>query len=156
MFHQANQRFGTLDLIMLVVLCGTVSSVVGATIAGFTKDNRPSTARQTAETWALDIRQRHEAAVTASIGRSEGDRGPASVEVPPMTDGQIGRDPWGRPYHYSVLGNISDPRPVIAVWSDGPNGKLESDISEFDEASPTKFHFKGDDVGFLSLYSTKK
>lgn len=156
MFHQANQRFGTLDLIMLVVLCGTVSSVVGASIAGFTKDTRPSRARSTAETYALQLRAQHETAVAALPAPEAGTRGPASVEVPPLTDGQIGRDPWGRPYHYSVLGSPTDPRPVIAVWSEGPNMKLDSDIAEFDEANPAKFHFKGDDVGFLSLYASKK
>lgn len=156
MFHQANQRFGTLDLIMLVVLCGTVSSVVGASIAGFTKDSRPSRARGTAETLALTIRSQHENAVVAMPVSESGDRAPASVEVPPLTDGQMGRDPWGYPFHYSVLGSPNDPRPVIAVWSVGPNGKLDSDISEFDESNPTKFRFKGDDVGFLSIYASKK
>ncbi|MEK7357149.1 MAG: hypothetical protein AAB250_11920 [Bdellovibrionota bacterium] len=156
MFHQANQRFGTLDLIMLVVLCGTVSSVVGASIAGFTKDTRPTRARSSAEALALQIRAQHENALASMPPAGGGDRAPASVEVPPLTDGQIGRDPWGRQFHYSVLGPLTDLRPAIAVWSGGANGKVDSDVSEFDEAAPEKFHFRGDDVGFLSLAATKK
>jgi hypothetical protein len=155
MFHQANQRFGTLDLIMLVVLCGTVSTVVGASIAGFTKDNRSSNARRTANHLALQIRIQHEAALATISPHAAGDRSPASVEVPPLTEGQIGKDPWGKPYHYSVLGSPTEAKPVIAVWSEGPNGKLESDVSEFDEKAPTKFHFRGDDIGFLSLHAAK-
>ena len=156
MFHQANQRFGTLDLIMLVVLCGTVSSVVGASIAGFTHDSRPAHARTTAETLALQIRAQHETALASVVPAPHGDRAPASVEVPPLTDGTMGKDPWGHPFHYSVLGSPNEAHPVIAVWSEGPNGKLESDLSEFDETKPEAFHFKGDDIGYLSLNTTKK
>lgn len=156
MIREANQRFGTLDLIMLVVLCGTVSTVVGATIAGFTKDTRPTKARQSAEHLALQIRTQHETAVAQIVPATPGDRAPASVGVPPLTDGQIGKDPWGNAFHYSVLGSVGAPQPAIAVWSNGPNGKLESDVSEFDETKPDRFHFKGDDVGFLSLQASKK
>ncbi len=141
---------------MLVVLCGTVSSVVGASIAGFTHDTRPSRARNAAEALALQIRVQHESAVATISPATAGDRGPASVEVPPLTDGQMGKDPWGRPFHYSVLGSVSASQPVIAVWSEGPNGKVESDVAEFDEKAPMKFHFKGDDIGFLSIYASKK
>ena len=81
------------------------------------------------------------------------DRAPASVgeSIPPLTDGQIGRDPWGHEFHYSILGNPSDPHPTIVVWSDGPNGKLESNIGEIDERHPKGFHFKGDDIGYVSV-----
>lgn len=140
---------------MLVVLCGTVSTVVGATIAGFTKDTRPVKARQTAEALALQIRAQHDTAVANMAPTQEGGRAPASVEVPPLTDGQIGKDPWGRPFHYSVLGATTDSNPPIAVWSEGPNGKLDSDVSEFDESQPQKFRFRGDDIGFLSLNASK-
>jgi hypothetical protein len=80
-------------------------------------------------------------------------RSPASVnesQVPPLTDGQLGKDPWGRPYFYSVLGAVTDPNATIVVWSEGPNGKLESKIDELNESNVVKFRFKGDDVGYIS------
>lgn len=147
---QKERYFGTLDLIMLVVLCGTVSSVVGASVAGLLHDDRPARAHQTAESLAEQIRQQHDVAVRANSA-SEG-RAPASVseQVPPLTDGQLGKDPWGHPYFYTVLGQPSDPNATIVVWSEGPNGKLESKIDDLNESNVTKFHFKGDDVGFIS------
>lgn len=149
MIRQANQRFGTLDLIMLVVLCGTVSSVVGASIAGFLHDTRPARTRATAETLVGQIRQQRDASYHSQAGS---ERSPASVSdvVPPLTEGQIGRDSWGRPFHYSVLGHPHEAHPMIAVWSDGPNGKPESNISELEEVGTKAFHFKGDDLGFIA------
>jgi hypothetical protein len=147
---QQKRYFGTLDLIMLVVLCGTVSSVVGASVAGLLHDDRPVRARQSAQSLASQIRQQHEVALqgAASNGRS-----PASVreaQVPPLTDGQLGKDPWGRPYFYTVLGTVGDSNATIVVWSEGPNGKLDSKIDDLSESNVMKFRFKGDDVGIVS------
>jgi hypothetical protein len=152
-FRQKNQHFGTLDLIMLVVLCGTVSSVVGASVAGLLHDDRPTRARTTAESMAYQIRQQHDAALASLQGTSQPGRSPASVSdaaVPPLTDGQMGKDPWGHPYFYTVLGKPTDPNSTIVVWSEGPDGKLESKIDELNEQNVGHFHFRGDDVGFIS------
>ncbi len=142
--------FGTLDLIMLVVLCGTVSSVVGASVAGLFHDDRPVRARQSAKSFASQLRQQHEIALQSV--RNDG-RSPASVheaQVPPLTDGQLGKDPWGRPYFYTVLGAVSDPNATIVVWSEGANGKLDSKIDDLNESNVVNFRFKGDDIGFIS------
>lgn len=149
--HKKNQHFGTLDLIMLVVLCGTVSSVIGASVAGLLHDNRPGRAKSSAEALALQIRQQREHSNQAFVLSSS--RSPASASehmVPPLTDGQIGKDPWGRPYFYSVLGEPTDQSPTIVVWSEGPDGRMETDISELSDKNPEAFRFKGDDVGFVS------
>lgn len=134
---------------MLVLLCGTVSSVVGASVAGLLHDDRPARARQMAESLAYQIRQQHEAALQPPAGRS-----PASVaqleSVPPLTDGQMGKDPWGRPYFYTVLGNPTDQNTTVVVWSEGPNGKLDSKIDDLNDANASSFHFRGDDIGFIS------
>lgn len=145
--RQKNQHFGTLDLIMLVVLCGTVSSVVGASVAGLLHDDRPSRARASAESLAYQIHQQHDSALPAP---SAGGRAPASVEdVPPLTDGQIGKDPWGQPFNYTVLGNPTAPNSTVVVWSSGPNGKLESKIDEIGRSGSGTTHFRGDDIGFI-------
>ena len=149
-FRQKNQHFGTLDLIMLVVLCGTVSSVVGASVAGLLHDNRPGRARTSAESLAHQIRGQREHSNQSLFLSSS--RSPASAEnvVPPLTDGQIGKDPWGKPYFYSVLGSPTEANPTIVVWSEGPDGRMESDISQLSDQDPESFRFKGDDVGFVS------
>ncbi|HVK62565.1 MAG TPA: hypothetical protein VM432_13485 [Bdellovibrionales bacterium] len=145
--RERNQHFGTLDLIMMVVLCGTVSSVVGAAVAGLLHDTRPGRARGNAEAFALQIRQQHE-----NHQKPESlDRAPASVEseVPPLTGGQIGRDPWGRPYQYTVLSSHPERKPVVLVWSGGPNGQLETDTSALTQDEISGFRFGGDDLGYL-------
>ena len=147
---QQKRYFGTLDLIMLVVLCGTVSSVVGASVAGLLHDDRPVRARQSAQSLASQLRQQHEVALQTSPGSG---RSPASVnesQVPPLTDGQLGKDPWGRPYFYTVLGAVNDPNATIVVWSEGANGKLDSKIDDLNDSNVVKFRFKGDDVGYIS------
>ena len=152
-FRQKNQHFGTLDLIMLVVLCGTVSSVVGASVAGLLHDDRPTRARTMAESLAYQIRQQHDSAVASIHSSVQSGRSPASVSdslVPPLTDGQMGKDPWGRPYFYTVLGKPTDPNSTIVVWSEGPNGKLESKIDDLNDSNVRSFHFRGDDVGFIA------
>jgi hypothetical protein len=151
--RQNNQHFGTLDLIMLVVLCGTVSSVVGASVAGLLHYDRPARARTFAESFAYQIRQQHDASVAAMHVDLAGGRQPASIGeggVPPLTDGQMGKDPWGHPYFYTVLGSPTDPNSTIVVWSEGPDGKLQSKIDELNESNLASFHFRGDDVGFIS------
>jgi len=64
-------------------------------------------------------------------------------------EGEIGKDPWGRPYHFSFIRNTAGVHTHVAVWSDGPNQKNETSfhaqlaVTE----SPDSLSFKGDDVG---------
>ena len=153
-FRQDNQHFGTLDLIMLVVLCGTVSSVIGASVAGFLHDDRPTRARTMAESLAFQIRQQHQLAVRPELAQM---RGPASfigdstsAPMAPLTDGQMGKDPWGHPYFYTVLGKPTAANPTIVVWSEGPNGRLDSNIDSLSEETARSFRFHGDDIGFIA------
>lgn len=55
------------------------------------------------------------------------------------TDGQIGQDPWGRPYHFAILASGDKSSRRVAVWSEGENGKSES----------SKSSFEGDDIGVI-------
>ncbi len=150
---ERNQHFGTLDLIMLVVLCGTVSSIVGAAVAGLMHDTRPSRARGAAEAFAMQLRQQHENHRTKEMTQVSGSRSPASVDsnndIPPLTGGQIGRDPWGRAYQYTVLSSQPDRNPVVLVWSSGPNGRLETETERLTQDEVSGFRFNGDDLGFL-------
>lgn len=53
--------------------------------------------------------------------------------------GEIGLDPWGRPYHFEILQRNGKQQKQVAVWSEGENGQSES----------TKNSFEGDDVGVI-------
>jgi hypothetical protein len=64
-------------------------------------------------------------------------------------EGDVGKDPWGRPYHFSFIRNAAGMRTHVAVWSDGPNQINDSDVksklTSVEHPEALKFH--GDDVG---------
>lgn len=71
--------------------------------------------------------------------------------------GKLGLDPWGQPYRYSFVEEATESgqnATVVLVWSDGPNGKSETDYDSMEQIKITKYSnlskiFQGDDVGFL-------
>ena len=154
-FSQKNQTFSTMDLLLLVGLVGGVGSVVGVVLAQALQDDRPIRAQSAAENLALQI-EAHQLATEK--GPQEG-RGPASVrEKAPLllTDGQMGKDPWGRPFHYAVRKHLDqDGKPTgtstVYVWSDGANGKSETNVPETFEK---RFAIDGDDVGRTREFKT--
>ena len=135
-FGQKNQSFSTMDLFVLVGLVGGIGSVFGVVLAQAFQDTRPARAQVTAENLARQI----EARQVLNEKQSHNSRTPASVNekggvVPPsLTDGRLGRDPWGNAFHYAVRNS------KVFVWSDGPNGRVESKLAE-------SLILGGDDVG---------
>jgi hypothetical protein len=64
-------------------------------------------------------------------------------------EGDIGKDPWGHPYHFSFLKNSKGMTTHVAVWSDGPNNKNETSVHNLLPANQKSenIEFKGDDLG---------
>lgn len=160
-FHKKNRSFGTLDLIGLIALVGTVCSIVGIILAQAMKDDRPQRARAMAEALAKQISAEQnkafqfaqvvDSAQKGTAGGSSSGRGPASVEpaVPALTSGSLGRDPWGQPFHYSVRKLESNNGRQVArvfVWSDGPDGKSQTDLANLKVG--------GDDLGYLEEFNS--
>jgi hypothetical protein len=158
MVGQRNQHFRTLDLVILVALCGMVSSIAGALLAQSFQDTRDSRALAGAEAWALQIKAQHMTALSSSgMTSSGGGRAPASVGSPPpfLTDGKIGRDPWGHPYHYVVRQGVAQNKDAIFVWSDGPDGVSQTKGEELSELALKSLHpFHGDDLGHVQFLTT--
>ncbi len=149
---------------MLLVLCGFVSTVIGVMISGFLQDPKPERARLGAKSIAQQLRERHETAFHSNTENKSpeaalgGGRALASIDGPAkrseesatavlLSEGELGRDPWGRPYHYSVRPQPNSERRIILVWSDGPDGKPDTDPQQIADGSGAA-HFKGDDVGY--------
>ena len=136
---QKNRNFSTLDLFMLVALVGGVGSVFGVVLAQAFQDERPMRARMSAENLARQIEANVE---TRRSEKSQASRAPASVSdsstssatAPVLTEGTLGKDPWGRPFHYLVRA------PKVFVWSDGANGREESKLG-------ASLVLGGDDIG---------
>jgi len=65
-------------------------------------------------------------------------------------EGEIGKDPWGSPYHFSFVHNQSGAPHAVAVWSDGPNKTNDTPHGPEDVVDdPAKLKFKGDDIGAI-------
>jgi hypothetical protein len=64
-------------------------------------------------------------------------------------EGDIGKDPWGHAYHFSFLKNSKGTTTHVAVWSDGPNSKNETQVRgpASENQKPDSLEFKGDDLG---------
>jgi hypothetical protein len=152
------QTFRTLDAVGVVVLIGIVATIVGAVLSETFRDDRPARAHSAAKTLAHQIMVQRQMAM-ASVSKE--DRSPASISPDPssmLTEGQIGKDPWGRPYHYFVKANADGSKSTIFVWSDGPNGKPESTgvvQAASDSTRQENFHFQGDDLGHVQNSSDR-
>ncbi len=139
-----------MDLLLLVGLVGGVGSVVGVVLAQALQDDRPVRARNTAENLARQIEARQ---MIIEKRPQKSARGPASVDenLPPaLTDGSLGRDPWGRPYHYTVRKDpAGEGKTKVFVWSEGPNGKPESQAT-------IPFKVDGDDIGHAREFAIQR
>ena len=154
-FHKKNRTFRTLDLIGLFVLVGLVCSISGVILAQAMQDDKPHRAQTMAEALAKQIRGEQQ---NKSLQQNSGQRGPASVSsVPALTSGTMSKDPWGQPYHYLVRKvDTHNGRGVVRifVWSDGPDGKAETDPTGLEGSSlGAKLKLRGDDLGFVEEYA---
>ena len=155
-----NSQFRTSDLFSVLLLGGIVSSIFGAMLAHGLKDTRPSQALSMARSLAHQINGQNEIWLK-EVQQSVGVRAPASVNGDhssstqlsahlgiPLQSGELGRDPWGRPYRYFVRPTSSGSGFEVFVWSLGADGKNQSQP----ESIPTEvssFQFSGDDVGHV-------
>jgi hypothetical protein len=64
-------------------------------------------------------------------------------------EGTLGKDPWGRSYHYLFVHNHSGMPTHVVVWSDGPDGISQTSVrAQVSQNSfTTSISFQGDDVG---------
>lgn len=61
--------------------------------------------------------------------------------------GEIGRDPWGQAFRYSLVRDSQGTPEYLLVWSAGPNQKYESVSSRISFSTQGTPKFQGDDLG---------
>jgi len=152
---QQTKQFRTLDLIVLVVLCGSVSTLTGALLAHSLEDNRPHRAKSGAEALAYQLNHKGESLHSSltETSASSGGRAPASASISTrLTEGDIGKDPWGRRFHYALKSAPGASKRLVIVWSDGPDGVSQTDPNELSSAQPSAF--RGDDTGVVQEFAT--
>lgn len=170
-----NRSFGTFDSVAVIALGCVVAMICGTIVYEMMQDDSGLRARRGAEALAHQM-------VAVGFGASEpeelvvdlekasfedhspdqklkadGGRSPASIRPPSATqispsEGSLGRDPWGRPFHYKVF-RSTDGEPIrILVWSSGPNKRSETHADPIEVASSGELEqpirFGGDDIGF--------
>lgn len=130
--------------------------MAGASLAEMLKDDRSDRARNQARSLSLRIAERFEEKAKRNVTGNhqvKEQRAPAATSgetsVGLDAEGDIGLDPWGKPFHYRTIVNPkSNSTVLIYVWSGGANGQLES-RSETGPDGTSQFKFVGDDLGFV-------
>jgi hypothetical protein len=152
---QRKQGFTSFDTLMVLALGLTAVGISSSIIMDSLRDDRSERAQFGAEALAHQIasggmaEMKNDAQVETSTNR-----GPASVPSSSLNlyEGELGKDPWGQPFHYKVVRSQDGRASRILVWSNGADQKTENNFSDSDIAlnlSSGDIHFKGDDVGFI-------
>jgi hypothetical protein len=163
--NQSARQFRTSDFVMLVLLTGVVISIISAMLARGLKDSRPDQALLVARALAHQIGEQSRIWSSGSVQdvsnrdnsvHGSSNREPASTvegSGAQLTEGELGRDPWGHPYRYFVgQSNEGLKQQAIFVWSPGPDGKSDSNPQAV-LMSQQQFRFSGDDLGFVQITS---
>lgn len=154
MFFESKQKLTTTDLIVTVGLASAALVSVALLASDSLADQRALWARTTAENLAREMVLRKASlkagpssklpTLTSAAGRS-----PASQFSDSLNEeGQLGRDPWGRPYQYFIQMNADSRVRRILVWSRGPDGRDDSRLGLKNRETEFRPDFAGDDVGF--------
>lgn len=81
-------------------------------------------------------------------------RNPASAVEKESQEGQVGIDPWGKPYSYKVIQNSYGQPIYMVVVSAGPNSTLDTLLGNvgFETRKNSQIEIMGDDVGYLKSF----
>ena len=63
--------------------------------------------------------------------------------------GEIGVDPWGKPYHYLFVRNMMGTQTHLVLWSEGPDRRNQTEVQAqvAQRTNAVIVAFQGDDVG---------
>lgn len=155
MSSKLNQPLKTVDLLSLLALSASVVILSGLILTRGLKDEDRSMGMSEAQNLAFQLVHGGFSA-PANSGRQ-----PASEKggsVAPKDElgifqghGQIGKDPWGRSFQYSVIRGDEGRVDYVVVWSLGPNARADTQESAInrDFVSKKVLPFVGDDFGYV-------
>lgn len=129
--------FSSFDLVTTFTSIATVAAIAGPLAYRSVQSDRIERAR-------ADIVKIASATLSANSTRSI-----ASVEGIGGSAEQI-LDPWKHPYQKETLKNAYGQPSHLVVWSNGPNGKFDSEkIKAIKSNGLLVVEFQGDDVGYV-------
>ncbi len=141
-----NQQFRSGDLISLLALVGVVTAIVVSIVTNGFQNQKENNAEREMARLAQQILS-DEMTPFLSENSTDG-RTPATAKpLKPLevlgNEGQIAKDPWGKPYLYRVYQNDHKVLGVV-LWSFGPNNRADTQLG----TSPHQV-FAGDDLGIF-------
>lgn len=147
---QANQELRSSNGLLGLVILGLSLFLILPLGLDSAENSEVARNQKKAESLAYQIitiqqNQNSTSSTIGSLNAQKGDRGPASVAPRFHQEGSIGLDQWGRPFQYKMIEHSG--KKQIAVWSYGPNGKLDSSVE--DNKLTAAHTFKGDDIGVV-------
>jgi hypothetical protein len=147
---QANQELRSSNGLLGLVILGLSLFLILPLGLDSAENSEVARNQKKAESLAYQIItiQQNQNSTSSTIGSpnaQKGDRGPASVAPRFHQEGSIGLDQWGRPFQYKMFEHLG--KKHIAVWSYGPNGKLDSSVEDNNLSATNTF--KGDDIGVV-------
>jgi general secretion pathway protein G len=125
-----NRGFSLLELLVVLVIIGLLSSLVGPKLFGKADAAKVQTAQTQVrmlkgalETMRLDIgRFPTDAEALALLNAPPKDESIAPRWKGPYLDDAVPADPWGRPYQYSIPGANGQPMAIYSLGADGKRG----------------------------------
>lgn len=141
MKKQEVRSFGIISLFSLMGVCVFVLS--------------PTWKRSSSSQQDFTMRRAESLAYQVLESQKSASRRPASVMENHLNHllaeaGQIGVDPWGRPFQFRVFKTTPEAPGRIFVWSPGPDGQVQTTedqiASNRDNPLPD---FVGDDIGIM-------
>lgn len=141
--NKENQHFNTFDVLSIFLCFMLVVSIGGVLFNNHLQQKKSALAQSYVENLAQELIMKPVISSMDPNGRM------------PASELNLGVDPWGVAYKYSVVKNTYGQPIYIVVLSGGPNHSFETEISEalaFSQSQIENVQIKGDDIGYIKSF----
>ena len=141
--NKQNQQFNTFDVLSVFLCFMLVVSIGVVLFNSHLQQKKSAVAQNYVENLAQELIMKP---VISSMDPNS--RTPAS-------ELNLGVDPWGIAYKYSVVKNSYGQPIYVVVLSGGPNNSFETEISNtlaFSQSQIENVQIKGDDIGYIKSF----
>lgn len=141
--NNKNQHFNTFDVLSVFLCLGLVVAIGALLYNSHIEHKKTVETKKYVENLAQELIMKP---VISSIGAAN--RLPAS-------DIDLGADPWGSAYKYSVVKNSYGQPIYVVVLSSGPNTSFETEVAQsmaFSQSNIQNIKFEGDDIGYIKSF----
>jgi beta-glucosidase/6-phospho-beta-glucosidase/beta-galactosidase len=141
--NKENQQFNTFDVLSMFLCFMLIVSIGGVLLNSHIQQKKSAVAQNHVENLAQELIMKP---VISSMDPNS--RLPAS-------ELDLGVDPWGIAYKYSVVKNSYGQPIYVVVLSGGPNNTFETELDTtlaFSRSQIENVQIKGDDIGYIKSF----